>query len=70
MAGTRRRASTYNRSHGKVIHGIATNAMPKPKRSANNMCDNPACGHFRSDHRYSRECRVDGCGCGCESMVW
>ncbi|QGH75302.1 hypothetical protein I5G61_gp54 [Mycobacterium phage Quesadilla] len=56
-------------SRAGAYHGVSS-AAPKPKRSAHNVCDSKegGCGHFRSDHRYSRECRVQGCEC--QEMVW
>lgn len=73
MTGTSRALSRYGmaRSHGKAISGRGlAKPAPKPKRSAHNVCDtdNGGCGHFRSDHRASHECRVQGCEC--EEMVW
>lgn len=32
-----------------------------PKRRPYNKCNN--CGHFRSDHRSSHECKVENCEC-------
>lgn len=46
-------------------------AARKPKAGPNNLCDDKACKHFRSDHRPPRgngACKVDGCAC--QGMVW
>lgn len=50
---------------GSAFAGPATTQRPR-RRSAHDLCED--CGHFRSEHRSSQECRHSGCLC--QVMGW
>lgn len=50
---------------GKAFNGPVAAQRPR-KRTAHDLCE--GCGHFRSAHRLSQECRHDGCPC--QEMGW